>query len=168
MAIAVPTKRSVGRDMTEYQPRGRFFEDFALGEALVSARRTITEADVAHFAVLSGDFNPLHTDEVYGQTTPFGTRIAHGLLVVAIGSGLVNQAGWFEGTTLALLEMTMRFVRPVHFGDTVHQRLEVVEQKESSRPDRGVVTFAVTILNQRGEAVVEGQHVVLLRRRHAE
>jgi acyl dehydratase len=152
----------------EYQPRGRFFEDFAVREVLVSARRTITEADVARFAGLSGDFNPLHTDEVYGQTTPFGTRIAHGLLVVAIGSGLVNQAGWFEGTTLALLEMTTRFVRPVHFGDTVHQRLEVVEQKESSRPDRGVVTFAVTILNQRGEAVVEGQHVVLLRRRQAE
>jgi acyl dehydratase len=152
----------------DYQPRGRHFEDFAVGEALVSARRTITEADVVSFAGLSGDFNPLHTDEVYGQTTPFGTRIAHGLLVVAVGSGLVNQAGWFEGTTLALLEMTTRFVRAVQFGDTVQQRLEVVARKESSRPDRGVVTFAATIANQRGEAVVEGQHVVLLRCRPAE
>ena len=152
----------------EYQPRGRYFEDFTRGETLVSARRTITEADVAAFAGLSGDFNPLHTDEVYGQTTPFGTRIAHGLLVVAVGSGLVNQAGWFEGTTLALLEMTTQFVRPVHFSDTVHQRLEVVAQKESSRPDRGVVTFTATILNQRGQPVVEGQHVVQLRRRPAE
>src|SRR5262249_14684361 len=108
----------------EYQPRGRYYETFAVSEVLVSARRTITEDVVAPFGGLSGDFNPLHTDEVYGQTTPFGTRIAHGLLVVAVGSGLVNQAGWFEGTTLALLEMTTRFVRPVHFGDTVHQRLE--------------------------------------------
>ena len=152
----------------DYQPRGRYFDDFAVGETLVSARRTITEADVVAFAGLSGDFNPLHTDAMYGETTPFGARIAHGLLVVAVGSGLANQAGWFEGTTLALLEMTTRFVRPVHFGDTVHQQLEVVALKESSRPDRGVVTFAATILNQRGEAVVEGQHVVLLRRRPAE
>jgi acyl dehydratase len=168
VGITVPTKRSVGGQVMEYQARGRYFEDFAVGDALVSARRTITEADVVLFAGLSGDFNPLHTDELYGQTTPFGTRIAHGLLVVAVGSGLVNQAGWFEGTTLALLEMTTRFVRPVHFSDTVHQRLEVVARKETSRPDRGVVTFGATILNQRGEGVVEGQHVVLLRRRPTE
>jgi acyl dehydratase len=151
----------------EYEARGRHFEDFTVGQELMTARRTITEADVVQFAGISGDFNPLHTDELYGQTTPFGTRIAHGLLVVAVGSGLVNQTGWFEGTTLALLEMTSRFVRPVHFGDTVRQRLEVVEKKETSRADRGVVTLSATILNQREEPVVEGQHVLLLRRRSA-
>jgi acyl dehydratase len=148
----------------EYQPRGKYFDDLEVGQLLVSARRTITEADVVNFAGVSGDFNPLHTDEVFGQSTPFGTRIAHGLLVVAVGSGLVNQAGWFEGTTVALLEMTSRFVRPVHFGDTVRATYSVVAKKESSRPDRGVVTLEATILNQRDEPVVEGQHIVMLRR----
>jgi acyl dehydratase len=148
----------------EYQPRGKYFDDLEVGQLLVSARRTITEADVVNFAGVSGDFNPLHTDEVFGQSTPFGTRIAHGLLVVAVGSGLVNQAGWFEGTTVALLEMTSRFLRPVHFGDTVRATYSVVAKKESSRPDRGVVTLEATILNQRDEPVVEGQHIVMLRR----
>jgi len=149
----------------EYEPRGKYFDDLEVGQLLVSARRTITEADVASFAGLSGDFNPLHTDAVFAASTPFGARIAHGLLVVAIGSGLVNQTGWFEGTTIALLEMTSRFVRPVHFGDTVRATYRVAEKKETRRPDRGVVTFEAIILNQRDEPVVDGQHVVMLRRR---
>jgi acyl dehydratase len=149
----------------QYEPRGKYFDDLEVGQLLVSARRTVTEADVASFAGLSGDFNPLHTDAVFAASTPFGARIAHGLLVVAIGSGLVNQTGWFEGTTVALLEMTSRFVRPVHFGDTVRATYRVAEKKETRRPDRGVVTFEATILNQSDEPVVDGQHVVMLRRR---
>lgn len=146
-------------------PRGRYFDDFSVGEALVTSRRTITEADVVNFAGLSGDFNPLHTDEIYGQSTPFGGRIAHGMLVVSVGTGLVNQAGWFVGTTLALLEITRKFVGAVKPGDTVHVAMDVASVRESSRGDRGIVTFNARILNQRAETVIEGQEVVLLRRR---
>jgi acyl dehydratase len=152
--------------MTE-RPLGRYFEEFPIGETLVSGRRTITEADVAAFAGLSGDFNPLHTDEVFAQSTPFKGRIAHGLLVVAVFSGLVNQAGWFAGTTIALLELTTRFVGAVRFGDTVQVTLETVGARETSKPDRGTVTQKVTIKNQRDEAVIEGQQVVMLSRRPA-
>src|ERR687884_1850660 len=116
-------------------PSGRYFEEFPIGETLVSGRRAVTEADVAAFAGLSGDFNPLHTDEVFAQTTPFKGRIAHGLLVVAIFSGLVNQAGWFAGTSLALLELTTRFIGAVKFGDTVQVMLETVSARETSKPD---------------------------------
>ena len=144
---------------------GRYFEDFALGEALVTSRRTITETDIVNFAGLSGDFNPLHTDEVYGQSTPFKGRIAHGMLVVAIGTGLVNQTGWFVGTTLALLEITRKFVGAVKPGDTVHVAMDVASARESSRGDRGIVTFNTRIVNQRDETVIEGQEVVMLRRR---
>lgn len=148
-------------------PQGRYFEDFPLGATLVSGRRTITEADVVAFAGVSGDFNPLHTDEVFGQSTPFGGRIAHGMLVASVMTGQVNQAGWVLGTTIALLELTLRFVGPVKFGDTVQTELEVADRKESSKPDRGVVTLKTTVRNQRGEAVLEGQQVILLRRRPA-
>jgi acyl dehydratase len=146
-------------------PRGRYFDDFSVGEALVTSRRTITEADVVNFAGLSGDFNPLHTDEVYGQSTPFGGRIAHGMLVVSVGTGLVNQAGWFVGTTLALLEISRKFVGAVKPGDTVHVAMDVASARQSSRGDRGIVTFNTRIVNQRAETVIEGQEVVLLRRR---
>jgi acyl dehydratase len=145
--------------------RGRYFEDFTIGEALVTSRRTITEADIVNFAGLSGDFNPLHTDEVYGQSTPFGGRIAHGMLIVSVGTGLVNQTGWFVGTTLALLEITRKFVGVVKPGDTVHVAMDVASARESSRQDRGIVTFNTRIVNQRDETVIEGQEVVLLRRR---
>jgi acyl dehydratase len=146
-------------------PRGRYLEDFTVGQALLTNRRTVTEADIVSFAGLSGDFNPLHTDEVYGQSTPFGGRIAHGMLVVSIGTGLVNQAGWFAGTTLALLEITRKFVGAVKPGDTVHVAMDVASARESSRGDRGIVTFNVRIVNQRDETVIEGQEVVMLRRR---
>ena len=146
-------------------PRGRYFDDFSVGEALLTSRRTITEADVVNFAGLSGDFNPLHTDEIYGQSTPFGGRIAHGMLVVSVGTGLVNQAGWFAGTTLALLEISRKFVGAVKPGDTVHVAMDVASTRESSRGDRGIVTFNTRIANQRDETVIEGTEVVLLRRR---
>jgi acyl dehydratase len=148
-------------------PAGRYFEQFPVGETLVSGRRTVTEADVVAFAGLSGDFNPLHTDEVFAQSTPFKGRIAHGLLVVAIFSGLVNQAGWFAGTTVALLELTTKFVGAVRFGDTVQVVLETTSARETSKPDRGTVTQKVTVKNQRDETVIEGQQVVMLRRRPA-
>jgi acyl dehydratase len=146
-------------------PRGRYFEDFAVGETLVTNRRTITEADIVNFAGLSGDFNPLHTDEVYGQSTPFGGRIAHGMLVVSVGTGLVNQTGWFAGTTLALLEITRKFTGAVKPGDTVRVAMDVATAKESSKGQRGVITFNTRIVNQRDETVIEGQEVVMLRRR---
>jgi len=150
---------------TSQRPLGRYFEEFQVGETLVSGRRTITEADVTAFAGLSGDFNPLHIDEVFAQSTPFKGRIAHGLLVVAIFSGLVNQAGWFAGTTIALLELTTKFIGAVKFGDTVQVTLETLSTRETSKPDRGTITQKVTIKNQRDETVIEGQQTVMLQRR---
>ena len=144
----------------------RHWEDFTLGEVLVTGRRTIDGGDVSRFAGLTGDFNPLHIDAEFAKSTPFGERVAHGILTLAVSNGQQNLGGWFEGTTLALLGLDrLKFMAPVKFGDTVRQRLEVVEKKETSRADRGVVTLSATILNQRDEPVVEGQHVVLLRRR---
>ncbi|MGQ9583664.1 MAG: MaoC/PaaZ C-terminal domain-containing protein [Thermoplasmatota archaeon] len=145
--------------------RGRYFEDFGAGEVIETASRTVTEADVVGFAGLSGDFNPLHTDEETMKTSPFGGRIAHGMLVASIATGQANQLGIFEGTSLALLSMTLRFTGAVRFGDTVHTVLRCREKKESSKPDRGTAVFEVRVLNQRGETALESEWVVLLRRR---
>ena len=101
-----------------YKPRGLTFEQFNIGDAYVCQGRTVTEADVVNFAGISGDYNPLHTNEEYGKTTPFGGRIAHGVLALAIATGQINQTGLFEGTTLALLQQTIKYVGAVKFGDT--------------------------------------------------
>ncbi|MBI2879197.1 MAG: MaoC family dehydratase N-terminal domain-containing protein [Candidatus Rokubacteria bacterium] len=148
-----------------WTPRGRFFEEFDVGETFTTAARTITEGDVSLFAGLSGDYNPLHVDEETARRTPLKGRIAHGTLTLAIATGQANQLGIFEGTTLALLGMDrIRFVGAVRHGDTIHTELTVKERKESAKPDRGTVVFSVAVLNQREERVLEAEWTLLLAR----
>jgi 3-hydroxybutyryl-CoA dehydratase len=148
------------------QSRGRLFEDFKVGEVLVTGRRTVEGGDVSRFAGLTGDFNPLHTDAVFASQTPFGARVAHGILTLAVSNGQQNLSGWFEGTALALLGLDrLRFTAPVKFGDTIHTEMTVKQARESSKPDRGVVTFDVVVKNQRDEVVCTYEESVLMRRR---
>ena len=147
-----------------YQFKGKNFDQFNLGEEFETASRTITEADVVQFAQLSGDFNPLHTDEEFMKNGPFKGRIAHGMLLASVATGQANQLGIFEGTSLAVLSITLKFTNAVRFGDTVRTVLTCKEKKESSKPDKGTATFDVRMLNQRNETVMESQWVVLLKR----
>ena len=146
--------------------RGRYWDDFTVGEVLATGRRTVDGGDVSRFAGLTGDFNPLHTDAVFAKETPFGERVAHGILTLAVSNGQQNLSGWFEGTALALLGLDrVRFTAPVKFGDTLHTEMTVKQARESSKPDRGVVTFDVTVNNQRAEVVCTYETSVLMRRR---
>jgi len=145
-----------------YKFKGLKFSQFEKGHVYYTARRTITEADVVNFAGLTGDFNPLHVDEVFAQSTPFKQRIAHGMLGVAIATGLANQLGIFEGTTIALLSQTISYKGPILFGDTVQLELHVKETKPSSKGGKGIVTFDCPLKNQRGETVIESEWVVML------
>jgi acyl dehydratase len=144
----------------------RHWEDFEVGEVLVTGRRTIEGGDVSRYAGLSGDFNPLHIDAEYAKRTPFGERVAHGILTLAVSHGQQNLGGWFEGTTLALLGLDrLKFTAPVKFGDTVWTQMTVTETRPSSKPDRGVIVFEVAVKNQRDETVCSYQETVLMRRK---
>jgi acyl dehydratase len=147
-----------------YKTRGLTFDQFNPGDVFASPARTVTEADVAAFAGLSGDFNPLHTDAEFARTTPFGERIAHGMLVAAMATGMANWTGVFEGTTLALMEQVIQYKGAVKFGDTIHLELKVAEKKESSKPDRGGVVFETRVCNQAGQAVLEGKWTLMMKR----
>jgi acyl dehydratase len=144
--------------------RGLLFDEFQEGLVFVSHGRTITEADICAFAGLSGDYNPLHTDEEYARTTPFRGRIAHGLLVQAVTSGLASQTGIFEGTTLAVTEMVIRYEAPVRPGDTIHVELRVIGKDPEPALRRGWVRFSTTVVNQRGERVIDGEWLTLMHR----
>lgn len=144
--------------------RGLTFDEFEIGNRYQSQARTVTEADVVAFAGISGDFNPLHTDAEFGKSTPFGERIAHGMLLVAIATGMANWTGVFEGTTIALMEQLIRYKGVVKFGDTIHLELEVMEKTPTSKPDRGVVKYAARVINQRGEVVIDGVWTLLMKR----
>lgn len=146
---------------------GLTFEQFNLDAVFKSQSRTVTEADVVNFAGLSGDFNPLHTDEEFGKTTPFGTRIAHGMLIAAMATGMSNWTGVFEGTTIALMEQLIQYKGATNFGDTIHLELKVIEKKETSKPDRGIVIFETRVVNQDGKAVIEGKWTLMMKRSNA-
>jgi acyl dehydratase len=145
--------------------RGMYFDDFALDQSWVSPARTITEADCANFAGISGDFNPLHTDEEYARTTQFGGRIFHGPGVFAIATGLESRLGIKEGTAIAFLGMTWNMRNVVKIGDTIRVVERVKELRpSSSKPDRGIVVFDVQVLNQRDEVCQDGEWLVMFRR----
>lgn len=145
---------------------GLWFEDFHPGFAIVTPRRTVTEADVVAFAGLSGDFNPLHVDEHRARRTAFRGRIAHGLLVQAIASGLVNQTGAFHDTIAALQEMRIRYTAPVRPGDTIGVRLVVREVDPAPSARRGWVLFDARVHNHDDVLVIDGEwRTLVLRRR---
>jgi acyl dehydratase len=145
--------------------RGLYFDQFAVGQTFASPGRTVTEADVVLFAGLSGDYNPLHTDQEYASGTVFRGRIAHGLLVQSIASGLAWQLGIFDGTIAALKEMLIRFQSPVAPGDTVRLELRVAEKDAEPSSRRGWVRFEACVRNQRGDTVIDGSWTTLMHRK---
>ncbi|MEY2533758.1 MAG: hypothetical protein QOF29_1668 [bacterium] len=143
-----------------------YFEDVEVGMRFESPARTITEADLVNFAGVSGDFNPLHTDEVFAKGTLYGRRIAHGMLALSVVTGLRQRMGVFDGTLMGFLEIrSWRFRAPVFPGDTIHAITSVAELRETSKADRGVMIQGIDVLNQDGEVVQDGEFVTLLRRR---
>ena len=146
--------------------RALYLEDLSPGQVFESPGRTITEADVVGFVSLSWDSNPLHTDEEFCKTTPFGTRVVPGLLGLSAVAGLMHRLGVFDGTAMAALGVDRwRFRAPIFIGDTIHFRMTIVEVRRVSEGDRGVVRRRFELLNQRGEIVQDGELNLMVRAR---
>ena len=142
----------------------RYFDDIQVGEEYESPGRTVTETDIVLFAGLSGDYNVLHTDAEFMKKSIFGERIAHGLLGLTIQSGLFYRTGRVFAT-LAFVGLKWKFKGPIKIGDTIRLRAKVTAKKETSKPDRGVITVERTVVNQRGEVVQEGETDLMVERR---
>jgi len=138
-----------------------YLEDLTEGLEIETERRVVTAADIDAFVDLSGDRNPIHTDDDTARAAGFAGRIAHGLLVLSIESGLSSEADdWAMGT---YLEESRRFVEPVLPGDEIRSVSQVRGARRSrSKPDRGIVTLHVGTRNQRNEVVLEGTDVIMV------
>ena len=145
--------------------RGMYFEEFEVGLEIQTGARTITETDLVNFAGLSGDFNFIHVNADAARDTPFGQRVAHGMLVASIATGLAVQRGFIDGTTLAFRDLTWKFTKPVFIGDTIHVQVKVTETKPMARLGGGIVTFDARVLNQSGEVVHKGEWRMLMKSR---
>jgi acyl dehydratase len=154
-------KAGSDRDALSAGPNALFFDEFKAGQSWLTPRRTITEADIVMFAGLTGDYNPVHTDEEFARRTPFGTRILHGPAVFAIATGLEFRLGLKEGTAIAFLGMTWDLKAPVKIGDTIHVFQRVESVRATKNPSRGIVNFWVEVRNQRDEVCQQGEWKVM-------
>jgi acyl dehydratase len=144
---------------------GKYFDDFEVGEELMTAGRTITETDIVNFAGITGDWNEIHTNKELAAQSLFGERIAHGALIFSIATGLSVRLGHTADTVIAFYGLDrLRFVKPTLIGDTVRVRQRVQEKNERDRSS-GIVTILNEVVNQKDEVVVSYISKVLLKRR---
>jgi len=136
----------------------RYYDELEVGDRRVFRAMTVTEAHIVGFAGLTGDHYVLHTDAEYASRSAFGQRVAHGLLILSLGAGLIPLE---PGRVVALLGLEdVRFLAPVFIGDTVHPEMEIVSKTD--REPGGLVIVDETILNQRDEAVCKARLRVLV------
>ncbi len=141
----------------------RYFEDLELDELFVSQGRTITEADNVMWSMVTADWTPLHVDEEFARTTPFGTRIPPGLMSQAITHGLLSRLdGPQRIASIAFLTLTVRYQGAVRIGDTLHAELRIKGKRLTSKGDKGIVEYECLTLDQRGEAVQRGEWELLV------
>lgn len=147
-------------------PETRHFEDFRQGDIVETRGRTVEASDIAAFANLTGDYYPLHVDEEFAKGTRFGTRIAHGPLTFALAVGLVGLTGYYGDAIVALVEIgALKALKPVKPGDTIRVRAELQSAETGEKPKFGTIEMLYTVLNQRDEAVMQFQQVMLAKRR---
>jgi acyl dehydratase len=158
MTENVQTVEAIGQN-------AKYFEDLEIGTEWVTTRRTITETDIVLFTAVTGDANPVHTDEEFAKNSVFGARLLHGPAVFAIATGLESRLGIKEGTAIAFLGMTWDMRGPVKAGDTLYVREKVTSKRETKKPTTGIVNFYVAVENQRGEVVQDGEWKVMMKRR---
>lgn len=144
-----------------------YYEDLHPGLHFETARRTITKEDLETFTKLSGDYNPLHTDENFAASTPFGELIVQGALVLSIGTGLANSLGHLSGSIDAFVGLDWKYRAPVKVGDTIWATLKVNKTHEMPGYNGGLVTLYVTIFNQHDKPVQKGTWTLLVRSKNS-
>lgn len=153
----------------ELHPFRKHFEDLAIGDSLLTHRRTVSEADIVAFGGISGDYFYMHFDEIAAKESPFGKRIAHGYFVLSAAAGLFVSPA--PGPVLANYGLdTLRFVKPVGIGDTIRARLTCKRKIDRNRKDangvgQGVVAWDVEVTNQDGELVASYDILTLVAKR---
>ena len=148
--------------MDAFTATGLYFEDIAVGQGTESPARTITEADVVQFAALTGDYNQLHTNEEFAKKSPFGGRIAHGMLGLSYAVGLASRCGFLEGTAQAITGLSWKFKGPVALGDTIRATIRVAKTRPLASMGGGLVVLTINVLNQRDEVVQQGEWSLLI------
>jgi acyl dehydratase len=141
-----------------------YYEDFEVACRYPTRTRRITDADHEAFCRLVGYEVPLFLDDAYARGRGLPGRICPSHLIMSFSTAMTGDL--FADGIIALLGIeNARFLGMVRPGDTLRTEVEVLEKRDSSRPDRGVVVFRDHVYNQEGAEVFRNDKVALLRRR---
>lgn len=161
---AVAQQNGVWRD-----PVTRRFEDFSVGDVVLTRGRTVDIGDLTVFSGLTGDHYPLHTDHQYAEGTQFGARIAHGPLTFALAVGLVGMSGFYGDAVVALLGIDgLRAKKAVFAGDTIRVKGTVLDAAKGNSGRTGAITVGYSVLNQNDEEVMYFEQKSLAKCRNEE
>lgn len=142
---------------------GYYFEDFNEGQTFVSGGRTITETDLTMFSMISGDWNPIHADMEFAKSTRFGQRVVHGVLGMAVSTGMMHEMGIFHDSVIAMLGYrNWNFIGPLLVNDTIHLKLTILSTELGKSGNSGKIARRFQLINQRDEVVQDGQSDVLV------
>jgi len=142
---------------------GYYFEDFNEGQTFVSGGRTITETDLTMFSMISGDWNPIHADMEFAKSTRFGQRVVHGVLGMAVSTGMMHEMGIFHDSVIAMLGYrNWNFLGPLLVNDTIHLKLTILSTELGKSGNSGKIARRFQLINQRDEVVQDGQSDVLV------
>jgi acyl dehydratase len=155
-----------GRDIST-SPQGLYYEDFEIGSEFTTESHRITAQEIAEFARLTGDDNPLHVDSQAARAAGFEDVIAHGFLIQSLVMGLIAGTGIMRGTTIALAGAELRFLSPAVAGTEIHAVFTISAKRPSSNGRSGVLTRAVTVLDQHDRTLVTGDLVNVMQLRAA-
>jgi acyl dehydratase len=150
--------------MSHYTPTTpeKYWDEASEGDAYTSPTYEVTEARINAYAELTGDFTAVHIDEEYAKTTPFGTRVAHGLFGLSIADGLKTRSEYRFVAGMSL-GWNWDFVLPIKINDVVHVRFTVTGLRQSkSRPGWGIVILPSELINQHGQVVQKGEHRLMI------
>ncbi|MBK8860897.1 MAG: dehydratase [Sphingomonadales bacterium] len=153
---------------TFIDPEPKWFEDFGLGDTMITRGRTVDIGDITNFAGLTGDHYQLHTDAAFMQNNRFGQRVAHGPLTFSLAVGLVGLSGFYGDAIIALMEITgLKATKPVFAGDTIHV-VATVSGHDATGPKYGTLGVTYSIRNQSDEEVMTFLQTMLAKRRQSE
>lgn len=145
-----------------YDFKGMLYDEWELNKEYTTPARTIFESDVTRYCALSGDYNPLYTNELFARQSIYGKIVVPSGLAFIIGNGLDCQTLWTDGSYIGLLDQQMRFLKPVYIGDTIYLTMTPTEKRLSKKPGRGVITFRISMFNQNDEMFMDGVWVILM------
>jgi acyl dehydratase len=141
-----------------------YYDDLEVGQVFTTPARTVTETDLVSFAMLTGDWNQIHTDKEYAKGTMYGQPVVHGLFGLVMMTGLLERTGLFSGSAMAMLDVRdWTFKAPIFVGDTLHATIEIMSKRLTSKGDRGIVDRRFSLVNQRGEVAQVGNLGLMIR-----